>query len=134
MIRRPPRSTRTDTLFPYTTLFRSEQGLPLIRAANNGISAVIDSYGRVIKKIILNDRGVIDVELPEPATGKTIFSLLKNALSFIELLLVCCVMSVARRFIYVFRLSETCRVNFFGIHGYVFHSSSLYLLSHLGQK
>src|SRR3546814_8779995 len=26
MIRRPPRSTRTDTLFPYTTLFRSWQG------------------------------------------------------------------------------------------------------------
>src|SRR3546814_8886320 len=28
MIRRPPRSTRTDTLFPYTTLFRSTQGYP----------------------------------------------------------------------------------------------------------
>src|SRR3546814_11911609 len=28
MIRRPPRSTRTDTLFPYTTLFRSEPGSP----------------------------------------------------------------------------------------------------------
>src|SRR3546814_15817755 len=27
MIRRPPRSTRTDTLFPYTTLFRSEEGV-----------------------------------------------------------------------------------------------------------
>src|SRR3546814_2549278 len=27
MIRRPPRSTRTDTLFPYTTLFRSQKGL-----------------------------------------------------------------------------------------------------------
>src|SRR3546814_3796897 len=26
MIRRPPRSTRTDTLFPYTTLFRSSEG------------------------------------------------------------------------------------------------------------
>src|SRR3546814_17570899 len=26
MIRRPPRSTRTDTLFPYTTLFRSSYG------------------------------------------------------------------------------------------------------------
>src|SRR3546814_17744992 len=26
MIRRPPRSTRTDTLFPYTTLFRSDLG------------------------------------------------------------------------------------------------------------
>src|SRR3546814_12721462 len=30
MIRRPPRSTRTDTLFPYTTLFRSPQ--PILRA------------------------------------------------------------------------------------------------------
>src|SRR3546814_3687560 len=28
MIRRPPRSTRTDTLFPYTTLFRSSPPLP----------------------------------------------------------------------------------------------------------
>src|SRR3546814_9195679 len=33
MIRRPPRSTRTDTLFPYTTLFRSEPGS---RAAGPG--------------------------------------------------------------------------------------------------
>src|SRR3546814_16147099 len=32
MIRRPPRSTRTDTLFPYTTLFRS-QDRKRIRAA-----------------------------------------------------------------------------------------------------
>src|SRR3546814_15224141 len=29
MIRRPPRSTRTDTLFPYTTLFRSDAGFVL---------------------------------------------------------------------------------------------------------
>src|SRR3546814_10865718 len=29
MIRRPPRSTRTDTLFPYTTLFRSGEGAGL---------------------------------------------------------------------------------------------------------
>src|SRR3546814_5724665 len=28
MVRRPPRSTRTDTLFPYTTLFRSRHGAP----------------------------------------------------------------------------------------------------------
>src|SRR3546814_14010166 len=35
MIRRPPRSTRTDTLFPYTTLFRSESGLlDLLRASS----------------------------------------------------------------------------------------------------
>src|SRR3546814_4473349 len=30
MIRRPPRSTRTDTLFPYTTLFRSPQHLVIV--------------------------------------------------------------------------------------------------------
>src|SRR3546814_1531797 len=33
MIRRPPRSTRTDTLFPYTTLFRSAADRRLRRAA-----------------------------------------------------------------------------------------------------
>src|SRR3546814_19196469 len=33
MIRRPPRSTRTDTLFPYTTLFRAKRAKPNIRAA-----------------------------------------------------------------------------------------------------
>src|SRR3546814_20221616 len=32
MIRRPPRSTRTDTLFPYTTLFRSDRSEPPERA------------------------------------------------------------------------------------------------------
>src|SRR3546814_4157194 len=32
MIRRPPRSTRTDTLFPYTTLFRSQLDLPRVEA------------------------------------------------------------------------------------------------------
>src|SRR3546814_9925056 len=31
MIRRPPRSTRTDTLFPYTTLFRSRKSAPPVR-------------------------------------------------------------------------------------------------------
>src|SRR3546814_14002948 len=34
MIRRPPRSTRTDTLFPYTTLFRSDAVLATVRASH----------------------------------------------------------------------------------------------------
>src|SRR3546814_8928631 len=38
MIRRPPRSTRTDTLFPYTTLFRSP-GHPARPARRPGMSA-----------------------------------------------------------------------------------------------
>src|SRR3546814_18502426 len=33
MVRRPPRSTRTDTLFPYTTLFRSVQAWELMHSA-----------------------------------------------------------------------------------------------------
>src|SRR3546814_4639716 len=36
MIRRPPRSTRTDTLFPYTTLFRSARPPPRSRAGAVG--------------------------------------------------------------------------------------------------
>src|SRR3546814_6555520 len=36
MIRRPPRSTRTDTLFPYTTLFRSIDGAPYVIHDTNG--------------------------------------------------------------------------------------------------
>src|SRR3546814_1305928 len=36
MIRRPPRSTRTDTLFPYTTLFRSERSNGLIVLGRRG--------------------------------------------------------------------------------------------------
>src|SRR3546814_2033090 len=36
MIRRPPRSTRTDTLFPYTTLFRSSSASPSARGFDRG--------------------------------------------------------------------------------------------------
>src|SRR3546814_14585150 len=39
MIRRPPRSTRTDTLFPYTTLFRSHGVAVTHRALLNNLSA-----------------------------------------------------------------------------------------------
>src|SRR3546814_14517582 len=42
MIRRPPRSTRTDTLFPYTTLFRSEERL-VLRLAQNRFDDEIDA-------------------------------------------------------------------------------------------
>src|SRR3546814_7928254 len=50
MIRRPPRSTRTDTLFPYTTLFRSRRARrELVRPALN-ILVIVDlqEFARVI--------------------------------------------------------------------------------------
>jgi apolipoprotein N-acyltransferase len=41
-----------------------EEGLPLIRAANNGISAVVDGRGRIVAMLALNERGVIDSKVP----------------------------------------------------------------------
>src|SRR5439155_8934802 len=41
-----------------------EQGLPLVRAANTGISAVIDPFGRIVKALPLGAEGVIDSGLP----------------------------------------------------------------------
>src|SRR3546814_3138050 len=48
MIRRPPRSTRTDTLFPYTTLFRSESSTKWI-SARNGWNAMPAELQRQLK-------------------------------------------------------------------------------------
>src|SRR3546814_3163315 len=42
MIRRPPRSTRTDTLFPYTTLFRTHPGAELFQI---GDDIAVREYG-----------------------------------------------------------------------------------------
>src|SRR3546814_1143898 len=42
MIRRPPRSTRTDTLFPYTTLFRSIQDFLVICHAARSFAEALD--------------------------------------------------------------------------------------------
>src|SRR3546814_17443885 len=46
MIRRPPRSTRTDTLFPYTTLFRSLDLLPAAVPARQKIDHDLRMRGR----------------------------------------------------------------------------------------
>ena len=50
-----------------------EQGLPVVRAANTGISAMIDPYGRVRAEIGLGKKGIIDADLPK-ASQITLFA------------------------------------------------------------
>jgi apolipoprotein N-acyltransferase len=50
-----------------------EEGLPMVRVANNGISAVIDSVGRVRTRIDLDMIGYLDVNLPSPG-NRTFYS------------------------------------------------------------
>jgi apolipoprotein N-acyltransferase len=50
-----------------------EEGLPLVRAANNGISAVVDPAGRVLRALPLGSEGVLDGRLPRPL-AQTIYA------------------------------------------------------------
>ena len=56
-----------------------ELGLPLVRAANTGISAVTDAHGRVRSLLPLNAVGVIDASLPAAMEGETFYSLFGDA-------------------------------------------------------
>ena len=42
-----------------------EEGLPLVRAGNSGISAIIDPHGRVLSGLDLGQRGILDGVLPQ---------------------------------------------------------------------
>src|SRR3546814_7300693 len=93
MIRRPPRSTRTDTLFPYTTLFRSRVGVldeaagqvrpfALERGqAERGVDALarLAAEGQALpelgKPVALSD---IELEAPIPLPRRNIFCVGKN--------------------------------------------------------
>ncbi|MEZ5777311.1 MAG: apolipoprotein N-acyltransferase [Paracoccaceae bacterium] len=50
-----------------------EQGLPLLRAANTGVTAVIDARGRLLQSLPLGTEGVLDADVP-PALPATIYS------------------------------------------------------------
>ena len=52
-----------------------EEGVPLARAANTGISGVVDAYGRVRERLGLEEGGVIDADLPRAAARRTLYSI-----------------------------------------------------------
>lgn len=64
-----------------------EQGLPLVRAANTGISAIIDPYGRIEARLGLGKKGVVDGVLPN-AIPPTFFALHERGIEILSLFLV----------------------------------------------
>ena len=82
---------------PYQHLAQSrmraiEQGLPMVRAANTGISAMIDPLGRVTARLALNTAGYLDANLPHPLPP-TLYSRTGDTSAF---LLLCAALLVLR--------------------------------------
>lgn len=55
-----------------------EEGLPLARVANTGISGLFDGVGRVLQSLPLDGEGIIDAQLPLPLSHPTLFSYLRD--------------------------------------------------------
>jgi len=60
--------------FQIARLRAVEEGLPLVRSANTGISGVVDAYGRVVAKLDLGRTGVVDSPLPKRLDSPPLFA------------------------------------------------------------
>lgn len=75
-----------------------EQGLPLIRAANNGISAIVDPYGRILASLGLDEIGTVDGALPQALPDNPPYTRIGDIplLAFSLILLICCFVASRR--------------------------------------
>ncbi|MGV6840509.1 MAG: apolipoprotein N-acyltransferase [Planktomarina sp.] len=73
-----------------------EFGLPVIRAANRGVSAMIDSQGRVNAQLVQGEMGAVDAVLP-PARGNTIYAQYRDVPALFCALLVGMLTLIRRR-------------------------------------
>jgi apolipoprotein N-acyltransferase len=64
-----------------------ENGVPLIRSANSGISAIIDPVGRVLQKADINSYTILDGYIPEKLINRTFYSLYSQYLMIVFLIL-----------------------------------------------
>lgn len=72
-----------------------EQGLPFVRVANTGVSAMIDARGRVLQALPLNTAGHLDVALPQPLP-QTLYSKTGDWAVFLLLLAGLLILSVRK--------------------------------------
>ncbi|KAB0267940.1 apolipoprotein N-acyltransferase [Microvirga brassicacearum] len=80
--------------FAQARLRAVEEGLPLVRAANTGISAVVDPFGRIIGSLPLGTEGVLDADLPR-SISQTVYG--KSRRFVLTAMLVICLMAPAAR-------------------------------------
>lgn len=73
--------------FEQARLRAVEEGLPLVRATNNGISAIVDPVGRITGLLPLGARGVLDGALPA-ALPATIYGKVGNTVPFLMIMLI----------------------------------------------
>ena len=66
-----------------------EQGVPLVRVANTGISAVVDGYGAIQSELGLGVTGVIDTTLPTALVDNTIYSRLGDYIILVMIAFLC---------------------------------------------
>lgn len=75
-----------------------EEGVPVARAANTGISGVIDPYGRVVARLGLNEEGTIDSPLPQALSQVTLYGRFGDRVLLLLVLVAAALTAAAHRF------------------------------------